>query len=83
MSLGRALFEVYLGSNSVVPQARSAWAQGARALLATEQVGLLPCARRVLDCKSLPKVCRGSVLAALKRTRSARQAPMRSSPRSR
>jgi len=28
---------VYLGSNSVVPDARAAWAQGARALLATEQ----------------------------------------------
>ncbi|KAK9826897.1 hypothetical protein WJX81_006395 [Elliptochloris bilobata] len=38
VSLGRALFEVYLGSNSVVPEARSIWAQGARALLATEQV---------------------------------------------
>jgi hypothetical protein len=37
VSLGRALFEVYLGSNSVVPDARAAWAQGARALLATEQ----------------------------------------------
>ena len=38
VSLGRALFEVYLGSNSVVPDARGIWAQGARALLATEQV---------------------------------------------
>ena len=38
VSLGRALFEVYLGSNSVVPDARSIWAQGARALLDTEQV---------------------------------------------
>lgn len=37
VSLGRALFEVYLGSNSVVPDARTAWAKGARALLATEQ----------------------------------------------
>lgn len=36
--LCRALFEVFLGSESVVPDARSAWAGGARALLASEQV---------------------------------------------
>ena len=35
---GRALFDVFLGDSSVVPEARKAWAQGARALLATEQV---------------------------------------------
>ncbi len=36
--LGRALFETYLGEASVVPAGRAAWAQGARALLATEEV---------------------------------------------
>ena len=36
--LCRALFEVYLGESSVVPTARAAWAKGARALLATEEV---------------------------------------------
>ena len=36
-SLCRALFEVYLGDSSVVPDAKSAWAQGAKALLATDQ----------------------------------------------
>lgn len=36
--LCRALFETYLGSESVVPDARSAWAAGARSLLASEQV---------------------------------------------
>ena len=35
---GRSLFEVFLGDSTVVPEARKAWAQGARALLATEQV---------------------------------------------
>jgi hypothetical protein len=36
--LCRALFEVFLGSESVVPDARAAWAAGARALLSSEQV---------------------------------------------
>ncbi|BDA46693.1 probable chalcone-flavonone isomerase [Coccomyxa sp. Obi] len=36
--LCRALFEVYMGSESVVPDARAAWAAGARTLLASEQV---------------------------------------------
>ena len=36
--LCRALFEVYLGGDSVVPEARSAWAGGARMLLSSEQV---------------------------------------------
>ena len=36
--LCRALFETYLGSESVVPEARAAWAAGARSLLASEQV---------------------------------------------
>jgi hypothetical protein len=36
--LCRALFELYLGSESIVPEARSAWAAGARMLLASEQV---------------------------------------------
>lgn len=35
---GRSLFEVFLGDSSVVPEAKKAWAQGAKALLATEQV---------------------------------------------
>ena len=35
---GKAFFDVFLGDASVVPEARKAWAQGARALLATEQV---------------------------------------------
>eukprot|EP01024_Parvocaulis_polyphysoides_P042887 TRINITY_DN3914_c3_g1_i1.p2 TRINITY_DN3914_c3_g1~~TRINITY_DN3914_c3_g1_i1.p2 ORF type:complete len:272 (+),score=28.69 TRINITY_DN3914_c3_g1_i1:50-865(+) len=34
----RALFEVYLGQNGVIPQARAAWAQGARVLLETDTV---------------------------------------------
>ena len=37
-ALCRALYEVFLGSESVVPEARSAWAEGARALLSTEEV---------------------------------------------
>ena len=36
--LARALFEVYLGSAPASPGARTAWAAGARALLATETV---------------------------------------------
>ena len=36
--LCRALFEVFLGADSIVPDARSAWAAGARALLSSEQV---------------------------------------------
>lgn len=36
--LARALFEVYLGSSPASPDARAAWAAGARALLATETV---------------------------------------------
>ena len=36
--LGRALFETYLGEASVVPAGRKAWADGARALLETEEV---------------------------------------------
>ena len=36
--LCRALFEVYLGEAAVSPDARAAWARGARALLATESV---------------------------------------------
>lgn len=36
--LCRALFETFLGSESVVPDARAAWAAGARSLLASEQV---------------------------------------------
>jgi hypothetical protein len=36
--LCRALFEVYLGDSAVSPDARAAWARGARALLATENV---------------------------------------------
>ena len=37
-SLCRALFEVYLGSSSVVPDARGAWVSGAKALLDSENV---------------------------------------------
>ena len=36
--LCRALFEVYLGSNSVVPDAISVWAEGTRNLLESEEV---------------------------------------------
>ncbi len=36
--LCRALFEVYMGSDSIVPHARAAWAGGARTLLSSEQV---------------------------------------------
>lgn len=35
-NLCRALFEVYLGENSIVPDAKAAWAQGAKALLASD-----------------------------------------------
>lgn len=37
-SLCRALFEVFLGENSVVPDARKEWANGARALLESDNV---------------------------------------------
>lgn len=37
-SLCRALFEVFLGQASVVPEARKEWAQGARALLESDKV---------------------------------------------
>ena len=37
-SLCRALFEVYLGSASVVPDVRTEWAAGARALLDSDKV---------------------------------------------
>ena len=37
-SLCRALFEVYMGSAPVSPEARAAWAAGARALLRSEDV---------------------------------------------
>lgn len=37
-TLCRALFEVYLGEASVVPEARKEWAKGARALLESEKV---------------------------------------------
>jgi hypothetical protein len=37
-SLCRALFETFLGSASVVPDARAAWAEGARALLESDKV---------------------------------------------
>jgi len=37
-SLCRALFEVYLGSSSVVPEARKVWADGARQLLDSDKV---------------------------------------------
>lgn len=36
--LCRALFEVYTGSNTVVPEAKKAWAEGARQLLDSEEV---------------------------------------------
>ena len=36
--LCRALFEVYTGSNSVVPEAKKSWADGARQLLDSEEV---------------------------------------------
>jgi hypothetical protein len=36
--LSRVLFEVFLGSSSVVPEARKEWANGARLLLESEQV---------------------------------------------
>ena len=34
----RALFEVYMGSKPVIPEAKAEWARGARALLETEEV---------------------------------------------
>ena len=34
----RALFEVYLGGSTVVPEAKAAWAKGARQLLDSEEV---------------------------------------------
>lgn len=37
-SLCRALFEVYLGSNSVVPEGRKEWANGARSLLESDKI---------------------------------------------
>ncbi len=36
--LCRALFEVYLGSNSVVPDAIGVWAEGTKKLLESEEV---------------------------------------------
>ncbi len=36
--LCRGLAEVYLGSNSVVPEGRTIWAQGARQLLDSDNV---------------------------------------------
>ena len=36
--LCRALFEVYTGSNSVVPDAKVTWAEGAKLLLDSEEV---------------------------------------------
>lgn len=38
VALCRGLFEVFLGSESVVPDAKSQWAQGARNLLESERV---------------------------------------------
>lgn len=38
MALCRALFEVFLGNESVVPDARKVWAAGARSLLDSENV---------------------------------------------
>ncbi len=37
-SLGRALFEVYLGGSPAVPEAKPVWAKGAQELLESEQV---------------------------------------------
>lgn len=36
--LSRGLFEVFLGVDSVVPEAKKQWAQGARNLLETDRV---------------------------------------------
>ena len=36
--LCRGLFEVFLGSDSIVPEAKKSWAQGAQTLLASERV---------------------------------------------
>ena len=36
--LCRALFEVYTGSSSVVPEAKKSWADGARRLLESDEV---------------------------------------------
>ena len=38
IQLTRGIFEVFLGSDSVVPDAKKQWAQGARDLLETERV---------------------------------------------
>jgi hypothetical protein len=38
IGLCRGLFEIFLGSASVVPEARKAWAAGARSLLESEEV---------------------------------------------
>ncbi|GIL70578.1 hypothetical protein Vretimale_3698 [Volvox reticuliferus] len=37
-ALGRGLFEIFLGSSPVVPDARTEWAKGAKALLESENV---------------------------------------------
>lgn len=37
-ALSRALFEVYLGESSILPDAKKEWATGARALLDSEKV---------------------------------------------
>lgn len=38
VQLCRGLFEVFLGSDSVVPDAKRQWAQGAKNLLETDKV---------------------------------------------
>lgn len=38
IQLSRGIFEVFLGSDSVVPDAKKQWAQGARNLLETDRV---------------------------------------------
>lgn len=38
VALNRALLETYLGSSSVLPDARAAWVGGAKALLESENV---------------------------------------------
>ena len=37
-SLSRALFEVYLGQSSIIPDAKKEWADGARKLLESEKI---------------------------------------------
>jgi hypothetical protein len=37
-SLCRALFEVYMGSSPVIPEAKGEWARGARGLLESDKV---------------------------------------------